>query len=286
MTIQQALNQATRILLCTSASARLDAEVLLCFVIKKEKEYLYTYPEVKLSPTQITKFNSLIAKRAKGIPVAYLVGHKEFFKLDFIVNRHVLVPRPDSELLVSHVLAVCKGRRHTSLQITEIGTGSGAVAISIAKNLPQAKVTACDISAAALKVAARNAKKHQVNIEFHRGDLLTPVKNKKSDIMVANLPYLALTDKKQFSTELNYEPRVALYSGIDGLDHYRRFFEQAGRLRYQPKYILIEHGHHQEIELKKIIRQHLQTKKISFKKDLCGRNRMILVELHESNNNN
>ncbi len=254
MNIQQNLINSTKVIKTHSPSARLDAEVLLCFVLNKSKEYLYTHPEYELTIKQQTTFTKLINKRKTGWPVAYLTGHKEFYGLDFIVTPKVLIPRPETETLVTMVIQYCKEQKFLfpSLTIADIGTGSGAIAIALAKNLSTAKIYATDYSPAALTIAKKNAKLNQTKITFLTGNLIKPILNKKIDLLVANLPYLPT--KKNF--HLAHEPRLALYSGADGLKHYRLFFQQLTKMKYLPLAIFIEHGPKQFPSLKKIILSH------------------------------
>ncbi|NQT50253.1 peptide chain release factor N(5)-glutamine methyltransferase [Candidatus Kuenenbacteria bacterium] len=283
MTIKQVLQNGYKKLHKNHiTSPHLDAEVILSFVLKKPKEFLYTYPEQEINKTINQKINSLIEKRAKHYPVAYITNNKEFFGLDFFVNEDVLIPRPETELLVEECLRciwkqraakshpdVRNGRdrslhlgTYLGLHVAEIGTGSGCISISLAKN-SKAKIIATDISAAALKVAKRNARKHKVlsKIKFYQGNLLEPIKNKKIDILVANLPYLDTNYKNLLNSSdkkaLRFEPSLALYSGKEGLDHYAEFFEQVAELKHKPKLILVEFGPKQTSALKKIIHQHL-----------------------------
>lgn len=228
MTIKQALIEATKKL-----KSALDADILLSHAIDKSKEYLYTYPEKNLTKKQTEKYNRLIKKRIKKIPVAYLTNHKEFFNLDFYVDKNVLIPRPLTESLVEEVIKEAKNKK---INIADIGTGSGCIAIALKKHLPQATVYATDISIAALNVAKKNAKKHRVKIKFFQGDLLAPLSNKKIDIIVANLPYLT---KSQIKNELKYEPKTALLGG----DKYiKKLLRQAKELKYQPEKIFLETG--------------------------------------------
>lgn len=232
MTIKQALKQAAQKLAAAGIdSSALDADILLSFVLKKPKEFLYTYPEKILTKNQLTRFNQLINRRAKHEPVAYLTQHKEFFGLDFYVDKNVLIPRPLTESLVEQVIKEVGNKK---VVIADIGTGSGCIAIALKKHLPQATIYATDISAAALLVAKKNARKHRVKIKFLQGNLLEPLKNKKIDIIVANLPYL---NKNQIKNELTFEPKIAL---LGGKKYIKELLRQAKKLKYQPKKIFLE----------------------------------------------
>lgn len=277
MTIKQTLQNGYKALQKAGiASAHLDAEVILSFVLKKPKEYLYTYPEKILSKDAIHRVSELVKKRSKFYPIAYLINRKEFFGLDFYVNENVLVPRPETESLVEECLRYVRSGRDRSLRIAEIGTGSGCIAVALARHFDsrskdrgKIKIFATDISAAALKIATRNARKHRVlsKIKFLKGNLLEPLKNKKLDLIVANLPYLDSDYKNLLNSSdkkaLKFEPKIALYSGKDGLDHYADFFEQVAKLKHKPKFILIEFGPKQTTALKKIIKLNLPQVKLT-----------------------
>ena len=194
----------------------LDADVLLAHALGVPKEALVAHPEVDLEPDQEKRIDELIARRADGVPVAYLRGFKEFYGLRFSVDPRVLVPRPETEVLVDAVLAHARDR---ALSVVDVGTGSGAIAIALAVHAPALRVIATDVSAAALAVARANAEAHGVAIDLRRGDLLAPV-NERVDVVVANLPYLRDDELEQLvggRTSLAFEPRVAAVAGPDGL---------------------------------------------------------------------
>ncbi len=278
MDIQQSLTWATQKLNKKNIqSAALDADILLSHAINKAKAFIYSHPDHQLTKSQLTKFKKLINRRTRGEPVAYLTGHKEFYHLGFIINKNVLVPRPETELLVDEVLKNKKIKI-----IADIGTGSGCIAISLAKNNSHLKIYASDISAKAINLAKKNSLKHKTTkrITFIKSDLLKPFTNIKLDAIVANLPYL---DRKikydNLTIGLKFEPSIALYSGPDGLDAYRRLIAQIPKLKYPPQYIYLEIGHSQVSLIKKIIQHHLPAAKITLKKDLAGLNRIIMLRL-------
>jgi release factor glutamine methyltransferase len=255
-------------------SAFLDAELLLSFVLNKNKEFFYTHPEYKLNFWQNLKYQKLIKKRTTHYPVAYILGYKEFYGLKFKVNKDVLIPRPETELLVQKTLNLA----NTKNNIAEIGTGSGCIPISLVKN-GFSNIIATDISLKAFKIAQQNAKLHQVedNVKFIRGDLLEPLQNKKIDVLIANLPYLSNNYHKESS--IKHEPNLALYSGEDGLDDYRKLFKQIYKLRYQPKYVLIELNPEQIQLLSPYIKKLFPQAKIETKKDLQGLERVMIIKL-------
>jgi release factor glutamine methyltransferase len=284
MEIKKALKFGQETLKTTGIkTALLDSEVLLCFVTKKTREFFYTYPDSRITTQQITKFKSLIKKRATHYPIAYIVKHKEFYNLDFYVNSHVLVPRPETELLVEETITLLK-TNPTLKTIAEIGTGSGCVTISILKNINK-KITAfaTDICKRALKIATKNAINHKVNIKFLQGNLYQPLNNKKIDILISNPPYLDTKNKNLLHSSnekaLKHEPSKALYAGKLGLDKYTELFQQIETAKNKPKYILIEIGHSQAKYLKELVEKHLPNSKITTKKDLAKRNRVMLIKL-------
>ena len=198
-------------------SAVLDADLLLAYVLAIRKEDVYAHPEPVLSADERAGYEGLIARRARGEPVAYLRGWKEFYGLEFAVDPRVLIPRPETELLVDETV-----RRLAPLDsplICDLGTGSGAIAIALAVALPRARLIATDSSTAALEVARANASRHEVRerIDFRAGDLLAPI-HETLDAVVANLPYLTSAEVDAGGgTSIEFEPRAALDGGADGL---------------------------------------------------------------------
>jgi len=194
----------------------LDADVLLAHALGVPKETLVAHPDVELTAAERSRFDDLIAKRAGGVPVAYLRGFKEFYGLRFAVDDRVLVPRPETETLVDAIREYAGDR---DLVVVDVGTGSGAIAIALAVSAPRLRVIATDISADALAVARANATAHHVQIDFREGDLLAPV-TELVDVVAANLPYLRDDDLEELAgerTSLAFEPRVATVAGADGL---------------------------------------------------------------------
>ncbi len=283
MTITQAQYWATAQLTSKKIStARLDADVLLSSTIKKSREHLYAHSEQVLTSAQEKAFQKLIARRTRFEPIAYLTEHKEFYGRDFIVNKHTLIPRPETELLVETVITYVQENKLDKSTIADIGTGSGCVAITLKNQVPTATIIATDISVQALITAKKNAKLHKANIIFRAGDLLTPIANKNIDILIANLPYVPSTDKQKVTAlnrSLRFEPAQALYSGANGLNAYRKLFAQITKLKKLPQAIFIEFDPRQKNELKKLIRTHLPHATIEFKKDLAGKNRVAVIKL-------
>ena len=280
MTIQQALTWAINKLHKSSPTSSLDAEVLLSLVLKKPKEFLYTHPETKLTNTQQKKLKTLVSRRAKGEPIAYLTNRKEFYGLDFYVDKRVLIPRPETELLVNKIIELFQVPGSKFQVIADIGTGSGCIAVALAKHLPKAKIIATDISKPALRVARRNARKHGIKIKFFHGSLLQPLKSQKIDIIVANLPYGWKEWKNNTSAETNslkFEPQKALFTKKNGLHLHRQFFLQLAERKPKPKFTFSEFDPRQKTDLLKMVRKLLPKSKIRIKKDLAGLNRVLIV---------
>lgn len=204
-----------------STTPELDARVLLASAMKVGQTKLWEEPDKRLTRLQSTRYRKLTEQRAKGVPVAYLLGVKEFCGLEFKVSKDVLIPRPETEAIVK--AAVDYARANKINLIYEIGTGSGAIAVALAKQLPKVKVIASDISSKALKVAKKNVGVHRVagRVKLVRANLIDHIK--KAGLVVANLPYLPADFKVE--RELTYEPKVALYAAKDGLELYRKMFE-------------------------------------------------------------
>lgn len=290
MTIQHALISAIKKLRNKSiTSAHLDAEVILSYILKKPKGYLLAHPEKKLSASQIKKFNFLMAQRQRGIPIPYLTHSKEFYGLDFFIDKRVMIPRPETELLIEEVVKYTRliyhklyAISHKPITIADIGTGSGCIAIALAKYLPKVKIYATDISEKALAVAKINAKRQKVlnRIKFLKGDLLTPLCKGRAcsrpttiDLLVANLPYLAQDEL----ANVPHEPRQALDGGKLGLEIIEKLLVQASQLLKPTARIFLEISPNQTKALEYIIEQQMPDRKIVFKKDLAGRERVAVV---------
>ncbi len=218
-------------------SARLDAELLLAHALESERLRLYIEHDKPVLPAERDRFRELVRRRAQErVPVSILLGEREFWSLAFKVTKDVLTPRPDTETLVEAALSKLKGQRPAGSaaegrwRILDLGTGSGAIALSLASELPDADITATDLSEAALQIAAENADRlqHGERVRFLHGDLFDPVAGERFDIVVSNPPYVARKDAKSLPPELAHEPEMALFAGEDGLDVIRRLVAGAG----------------------------------------------------------
>lgn len=210
----------------------LDARVIAETVLSKPRSWLIAHSNDEVMAKDLKRLDSLLKKRLARQPLAYIVGHKEFFGLDFSVTPDVLIPRPETEVLVERAIKTAPQKS----QVLEVGTGSGCIAVALKKNRPDLSVTAVDVSQPALAVARRNAKLNRVEIELVLSDLFKEISG-RFDLVLANLPYVPEGVRRM--AELDFEPQVALYGGVDGLDVYRQFFaELAGRLRTRGKAII------------------------------------------------
>lgn len=258
---------------------RLDAELLLAHVVGQERSWLHTHPEALLSRQEVTTFIDFIARRQQGEPVAYLTGHKEFYGLDFLVTPAVLIPRPETELIVELLLANDQAHRLPP-HIADIGTGSGCLAITLAKHLPQAVISAVDISPFALAVARQNAERHAVTdrITFWSGDLLAPLEQ-SFDIIVSNPPYVSESELAATAPEIRYhEPQTALLAGPDGLAVIRRLLPEA-KIKLNTKgLLLVEIGANQGPLVAELAREIFVEARVSIEKDLAGRDRVLVVK--------
>lgn len=256
---------------------RLDAEILLAHVRRCERIQLYTHYADLLSPQERAAMRDLVKRRAKSEPVAYLVGHREFFGLDFHVSRDVLIPRPDTETLVMESLEVLKPLK--SAEVLEIGTGSGCIAVALAVNQPAARITAIDISEPALEIARRNAARHRVEdrITFLLGDLFKPLPAEgRFDLIVSNPPYVAESEKGDLQADVvRHEPHQALFAGPDGLDILRQLVAQAGRFLNRNGWLLLELSPEQASAVKDLITADSDWRSVSVIDDLSGQARVI-----------
>lgn len=262
-----------------NSNSSLEPEILLSFVLKNSKEYVLAHPQKTVSKKQITQFKNIINQRKKGVPIAYIIKEKEFYGLNFYVDKNVLIPRPETEMMVE--LADNWIKLHNSKTIIDLGTGSGAIAISLKKLNPKAKIIAVDLSKKALKVALKNARKNKVKITFTKGNLLDPVIKQNPDVICANLPYLRDNYlkklPKQISQSLKYEPKMALAAGKDGLKIYCKLFGQIKKSGIKFNFLIIEIDNNQKKSAIVLAKKYFPNAKIEIKKDLAKLNRFLMV---------
>lgn len=243
-------------------SARLDAELLLAHALETPRLRLYIDHEKPVLPGERDRFRALVRRRAQErVPVSILLGEREFWSLVFKVTPDVLTPRPDTETLVEAALSKLKGPRASGpngerpWRILDLGTGSGAIALSLASERPEAEIVATDLSEAALQIAKENADRlpHGERVRFLQGDLFDPVSKERFDLVVSNPPYVARRDAKSLPPELAHEPEMALFAGEDGLDVIRRLVAGAGERLTAGGWLLIELSPEQAVKVEALL---------------------------------
>ena len=272
-TIRAVLDDATRRLEVSSESARLDAELLLARAIDMPRSYLFAHPEEPLDELTVDRFRETLDRRLAGEPMAYITGTREFWSLELMVTPATLVPRPETELLVD--LALREIPRRAELDILDLATGSGAIALALAKERPLSRVTATDVSEVALDVARQNARQLDIpGIEFLAGDWTEPVRGRTFDLIVSNPPYVRSGDDALDA--LHREPRAALSAGEDGLDAIRILARDCGMLLAPGGVLLVEHGAEQEESVSALFRQQGWTG-VTCHKDYAGLPRVTVA---------
>lgn len=271
MTFQEALDLATAKLASISESAKLDAQLLICHACNTDQTKLITYPEKELSNKELTSFQSILTRRSQGEPLAYIKEKKEFRSLDFFVNEHVLIPRPETELLVEIALELISDKQ--APHILDLGTGSGAIAVAIAKQRNDCIVVATDISQQALEVAKMNANKHKVSTNFIHSDWYENLANQKFDVIVCNPPYVDKEDPHLHQHVTQYEPNEAVISKKNGLQDLVRVISSAQEYLSLHGYLIVEHGFQQARQVKKLFKQYGFNQVVLYK-DLAGHDRV------------
>ncbi len=257
-------------------SARLEAQVLLSHVLSCDRVALYTMFDKPLQASELATYRALIKRRLEGEPVAYLVGEQEFWSLCFAVDERVLIPRRDTETLIEVVLDEHADRRDAALRIADVATGSGAIAITLASELPGASVIATDISAAALDAARRNVASNHVDerVELREGDLLAPLAGEQFDVLVSNPPYVPSADIAGLAAEVRCEPVRALDGGSDGLDFLRAIIAEAGDYVVAGGLLALEHGFDQHEAVAALMAATNAFEPATLRKDLAGQPRI------------
>jgi release factor glutamine methyltransferase len=232
VTLRDALSSAiSRLTAANVPSPRLNAELLLMFILECDRAYLHAHPERKLSTDEQSRYGQVLTEREHGIPAQYITGHQEFWGMDLIVTPAVLIPRPETEHVIETVIArVGRAPSPAALRIVDVGTGSGAIALALAKEFPNAQIDATDISPAALEIARANAARHQLGarIQFHETDLLQGLDRGTFDFVVSNPPYVGESEEDQVQLEVReHEPRNAVFAGETGLEVIERLIPEA-----------------------------------------------------------
>ena len=278
MNLKQALFQARETLAENKIDdASIEGEILLRHVLGITRAQLFASLDDDISAARFDDFMQLVARRATGEPTAYITGHREFYGLDFTVNPHVLIPRPETELLVEKAIALC--HKHGYSAIADVGTGCGAIAVALAVNLPSVQIYATDVSSEALEVARQNCMKHGTadRITLLKGDLLKPLPE-PVDLILANLPYVKAADIP-VKGPLSFEPQLALNGGEKGLEKIRSLCSQVKKKLKDKASLLLEIGQGQAEEAVNILHGVFPQASIDIEKDLSGINRVVCLRL-------
>jgi release factor glutamine methyltransferase len=274
MNIQTLLNQASKTLKqLSNTSSKLDSEILLSKIIKKNRKYLILNSNEELKKENIKSFDYLVKRRKKGEPIAYLINKKEFWKQNFYINQNVLIPRPDTEILVEETLKLFNV--NSKLNMLDIGTGSGCILISILKERRNFFGTGIDISKKAINVARFNAKMHQLSnrVKFYNSDV-DNFNIGKYDLIVSNPPYIEVLNLKYLENDVvNFEPKLALNGGIDGFSKIRKVIDKATVLIKKTGKLVLEIGFNQKNKVQEMLKKKgfyiNKTLKDYGKKDRC-----------------
>jgi len=298
MTVAQLLQQAIATLQPVSATAHLDAQLLLAHLLDKPRSWLYAHDTDTIPPAVQHAFLHLVQRRAQGEPVAYLIGQQDFYGLRFQVTPDVLIPRPETELLVDLSLKLAENSlfsrqkpgfhtgektgfenfRGTPVRAVDLGTGSGAIAIALKMQRPAWQLAACDLSPAALAVAAENARRHGAEIDLRHGSWLAPFSGERFHLIVSNPPYIDPQDP-HLSGSIRFEPRQALVADNRGLAHLAAIIEQAPAHLYPGGWLLLEHGFDQQSAVQTLLRQR-GFDKVATHDDLAGQPRVSIGQWH------
>ena len=261
---------------------RLDAEVLLGAVLGKDRMYLYVHFDEPLEPAELARFRSYVKERAAHVPLAYVLGRREFMGLDFRVTRDTLIPRPDTEILVQCAVDFLRARAaegRDDLALADIGTGTGAIALSVLHYTEGTRADAVDISPAAAEVARENAERLNLTerIEIHEGDLTVPLAGCSYDVILSNPPYIPTADIATLMPEVrSYEPHLALDGGTDGLNIYRRLMADAPALLKEGGAIAVEVGIDEAAAVAALAMAHPRIVRTEILKDLAGIERVVV----------
>jgi release factor glutamine methyltransferase len=225
-------------------SARMNAELLAMFVLACDRAYLYAHGERTLTTDEIARYDDALQERARGVPAQYITGHQEFWGMDLIVSPAVLIPRPETEHVIETVLELA--REQPPQRVVDVGTGSGCIALALAKELPRAEIYATDLSAEALEIARANVARYQLDqrINLHQSDLLNGIEEGAFDYVVSNPPYIGEWEADSVEAQVRrFEPRLALFAGPSGLEVFTRLIPQARRVLRPGGWLVMEMGH-------------------------------------------
>lgn len=281
MTIKETIRKGMIILKTNNVTEpNIKSRLIMQFVLNKPREYLVVYDKEKLTLRQEVNYFKAIKKLCNGIPIQHITNRQEFMKMTFFVDENVLIPRPDTEILVEEVIKIAK--KINAKKILDLCTGSGAIAISLAKYIDKSNITAVDISDKALNVAKLNAKNNEVEdrITFVESDLFKNLKKEKYDIIVSNPPYIKKEVLKKLDKEVQKEPKLALDGGYDGLDFYRKIINKAEEYLKFNGYLCFEIGYDQKEDVENLLEEQEKYINITCKKDLCDNDRVVIAKLN------
>ncbi len=260
MQLKQAVDSAYQLFVENDVpSPRLNAELLLMFVLDRERAYLYAHPERELTPDEQSGYDDVVRERARGCPTQYITGHQEFWGLDLLVSPAVLIPRPETEHVVETVLELVKEYPFAGpgrLRMVDVGAGSGCIALALASELPHAEIHACDISDEALEIARINAARLALGgrVLFRKSDLLSVYAGEKFDFVISNPPYVGEADADKVQKQVReFEPKIAVFSGEEGLDIYRKLVPQAKEALRHGGWFVAEIGYSEEAKVRELL---------------------------------
>ncbi len=280
MTIKEAINQGVIMLKNENIETpKIKSRMVMEHTLKKSKEYIMIYDNKEITREERDLFVKNVKRLILGEPLQYVMGYQEFMKLKFLVNRNVLIPRQDTEILVEEVIKIAE--KIENPEILDLCTGSGAIAVSIAKYCKDARITAVDISEKAIEIAKKNAKFNGVlsKIEFIESDMFKKLKKRKFDIIVSNPPYIPTNEILKLSKDVQNEPKLALDGGKTGLDFYEKIAKDGDKYLNNQGFICLEIGYDQKIKVKTILESEHKYVNIRCIKDLCENDRVIICNV-------
>ena len=281
MTIRETIRKGMIILKNNNVTEpNIKARMIMQYVLNKPREYLMIYDDEILKLRQEVNYFKAIKKLCQGIPSQHITNMQEFMKMRFYVDENVLIPRQDTEILVEEVIKIAK--KINAKKILDLCTGSGAIAVALAKYIKNSEITAVDISKNALNIAKLNAKNNEVEekITFIQSDLFKNVKKEKYDIIVSNPPYIKKDILKKLDREVQKEPEIALDGGYDGLDFYRKIINMVDEYLKFHGYLCFEIGYDQKEEVEELIKEQGKYIETYCKKDLCDNDRIVVTKLN------
>ena len=274
MKLKEWINQAVDQLKDNNHSAYLDAELLLMDILQKDHAYVLAHPERELTPIEEEQLTQFLDRRKASEPIAYILQHKEFWSMDLIVTKEVLIPRPETELLVEITLATLP--KVGEINILDLGTGSGAIALALAKERPHWNIIATDISNGALNIAKKNAERHKIfNVHFIQSDWFENLTHYTFHAMVSNPPYIAEGDPHLMQGDVRFEPRNVLLGGLTGLSAIQKIIYQSHHYLVSKGYLIFEHGYQQGETIMKMM-QDAGFQHVKDYQDLAGLDRIMI----------